>query len=234
MLCHWRYVIDNLFGDVKAVSCLGATHIPQRVDERGRPYAATADDAAYATFELEGGVIAQINSSWCDARASRRPADPPGRRHAGLGRRRAPRLLDPAARGHAAARLEPGHRADDRLLRRLAEDADEPELRQRLQGAVGAVPRATSWPARRSPGTCSRAPRACSSPNSASGAGSNAGGWTCRPSKARDDRSRSTRCCRSTRRRCVRSGRWTRSSRAARATASAAFRRGATRWPTRA
>jgi len=64
MLCHWRYVLDNLFGDVKAVSCLGATHIPQRVDERGRPYAATADDAAYATFELEGGVIAQINSSW--------------------------------------------------------------------------------------------------------------------------------------------------------------------------
>ena len=64
MLCHWRYVLDNLFGEVRALSCLGATHIPQRVDERGKPYAATADDAAYATFELEGGVIAQINSSW--------------------------------------------------------------------------------------------------------------------------------------------------------------------------
>jgi predicted dehydrogenase len=64
MLCHWRYVLDNLFGAVKAVSCLGATHIPQRVDEDGRRYAATADDAAYATFELEGGVVAQINSSW--------------------------------------------------------------------------------------------------------------------------------------------------------------------------
>jgi predicted dehydrogenase len=64
MLCHWRYVLDNLFGGVKSVFCLGATHIPQRVDERGKPYAATADDAAYATFELEGGVIAQINSSW--------------------------------------------------------------------------------------------------------------------------------------------------------------------------
>jgi len=64
MLCHWRYVLDNLFGEVKAVSCLGATHIPERFDEKGKKYKATADDAAYATFELEGGVIAQINSSW--------------------------------------------------------------------------------------------------------------------------------------------------------------------------
>ena len=64
MLCHWRYVLDNLFGEVKAVSCLGATHIPKRVDEAGREYTADADDAAYATFELADGVIAQINSSW--------------------------------------------------------------------------------------------------------------------------------------------------------------------------
>jgi predicted dehydrogenase len=64
MLCHWRYVLDNLFGGVKAVSCLGATHIPARVDETGNSYDADADDAAYATFELEGGVIAQLNSSW--------------------------------------------------------------------------------------------------------------------------------------------------------------------------
>lgn len=65
MLCHWRYVLDNVFGEVKAVSCLGATHIPQRVDESGRTYEATADDAAYATFELAGDVIAHFNSSWC-------------------------------------------------------------------------------------------------------------------------------------------------------------------------
>lgn len=64
MLCHWRYVMDNLFGEVKAVSCLGATHIPQRVDEKGKVFDCDTDDAAYATFELEGGVIAQINSSW--------------------------------------------------------------------------------------------------------------------------------------------------------------------------
>jgi predicted dehydrogenase len=65
MLCHWRYVLDNLFGGVKSVMCIGATHIPERWDERGVRYAATADDAAYATFELANGVIAQINSSWC-------------------------------------------------------------------------------------------------------------------------------------------------------------------------
>ena len=65
MLCHWRYVLDNLFGGVKSVMCIGATHIPERWDERGVRYAATADDAAYATFELASGVIAQINSSWC-------------------------------------------------------------------------------------------------------------------------------------------------------------------------
>ncbi|ODS94366.1 MAG: oxidoreductase [Lautropia sp. SCN 69-89] len=65
MLCHWRYVVDNLFGEVKSVSCLGATHIPQRRDENGKPYAATADDAAYATFVTDQGVIAHFNSSWC-------------------------------------------------------------------------------------------------------------------------------------------------------------------------
>jgi predicted dehydrogenase len=65
MLCHWRYVLDNLFGPVKAMSCLGATHIPTRWNEAAQPYTATADDAAYATFEIEGGIVAHFNSSWC-------------------------------------------------------------------------------------------------------------------------------------------------------------------------
>ena len=64
MLPHWRYVLDNLFGRVTAVSCRGATHIHERIDERGQRYQADADDACYATFEIEGGIIAQINSSW--------------------------------------------------------------------------------------------------------------------------------------------------------------------------
>lgn len=65
MFAHWRYVLDNLFGAVKSVSCLGITHIPKRVDENGVAYDGTADDAAYATFELEGGIVVQANSSWC-------------------------------------------------------------------------------------------------------------------------------------------------------------------------
>jgi len=65
MLCHWRYVLDNLFGEVKAVSCRGATHIPRRWNEAGEPYDCTAEDAAYATFALEGGAVAHFNSSWC-------------------------------------------------------------------------------------------------------------------------------------------------------------------------
>ncbi len=64
MLCHWRYVLDNLFGEVQAVSCLGATHVKRRIDESGRPYTCTADDSAYATFDLTDGVIAHFNSSW--------------------------------------------------------------------------------------------------------------------------------------------------------------------------
>jgi len=65
MLCHWRYVIDNLFGNVKSVSCLGATHVKRRWDEANRPYEATADDAAYATFVTDRGIICHFNSSWC-------------------------------------------------------------------------------------------------------------------------------------------------------------------------
>ncbi len=65
MLCHWRYVIDNLFGNIASIACVCATHIPTRWDEKNAPYACTADDAAYATMVTEQGLIVRFNSSWC-------------------------------------------------------------------------------------------------------------------------------------------------------------------------
>lgn len=57
--------MDNLFREIKAVSCLGQTHIKQRWDENGKSYTCTADDSAYATIQLADGIIAHFNSSWC-------------------------------------------------------------------------------------------------------------------------------------------------------------------------
>ncbi|HEY0542055.1 MAG TPA: Gfo/Idh/MocA family oxidoreductase [Actinoallomurus sp.] len=65
MFPHWTYVLENLFGRVESVTARAVTHITERIDEDGKPYKATADDAAYGMFELDGGIIAQINSSWC-------------------------------------------------------------------------------------------------------------------------------------------------------------------------
>ena len=65
MFCHWRYVIDNLFGPIQSLFACGNTDIPQRIGEDGRPYKATADDSAYAIFRLKDGTLCQFNSSWC-------------------------------------------------------------------------------------------------------------------------------------------------------------------------
>jgi predicted dehydrogenase len=64
MFSHWNYVMESILGKVEAVTAKAVTHIPTRWDEARQPYDATADDAAYAIFELAGGVVAQINSSW--------------------------------------------------------------------------------------------------------------------------------------------------------------------------
>jgi predicted dehydrogenase len=63
MFCHWNYVVEHLFGRIDSVTAKAVTHIPERWDEQGRRYDATADDAAYAIFEV-GDVIVQMNSSW--------------------------------------------------------------------------------------------------------------------------------------------------------------------------
>jgi predicted dehydrogenase len=64
MFCHWNYVLEQTIAPVEAVTAKAVTHLPVRYDEKGEAYKATADDAAYAIFELEGGVVAQLNSSW--------------------------------------------------------------------------------------------------------------------------------------------------------------------------
>ncbi|WP_155374885.1 Gfo/Idh/MocA family protein [Catellatospora vulcania] len=64
MFPHWRYVLDHVIAPVRSVYAQMSTHIPQRWDEQGKAYPATADDAAYAVLELEGGIVASVNSSW--------------------------------------------------------------------------------------------------------------------------------------------------------------------------
>ncbi len=65
MFPHWQYLVENVFGQITSVSCIAKTQIPERVDEHGNRYSATADDAVYATFELEDDIVVQLNSSWC-------------------------------------------------------------------------------------------------------------------------------------------------------------------------
>ena len=139
MICHWRYVLDNVFGKVRSVSCLGATHIPERWNEAGQKYAATADDAAYATFELEGGIVAQINSSWTtrvrrDDLVTFHVDGTHGSAVAGLtdvvtqSRVNTPRPV-----------WNPDVKQANRFLRWLASRARVCGVRQRLSGAVGGL-----------------------------------------------------------------------------------------------
>ncbi|MBA0049688.1 Gfo/Idh/MocA family oxidoreductase [Streptomyces sp. AJS327] len=67
MFPHWEYVLSGLFGQVRSVWALAATHLPDRWDEQGAHYPATADDAAYGILEVDGPhgpLVAQLNSSW--------------------------------------------------------------------------------------------------------------------------------------------------------------------------
>ena len=142
MFCHWRYVLDNLFGPVRSVTALGATHLPLRYDERGEQYRATAEDAAYAQFEVEGGVVVQLNSSWCTR----------------VDRDELLELHVDGTEGSAVAglhgcRIQPGSETPKAVWNpdlpnpipfrdAWSEVQDGGSLRQRVQGAMGAVPSA--------------------------------------------------------------------------------------------
>jgi len=179
MLCHWRYVLDNLFGDVKAVSCLGATHVPRRWDEAGRPYECTADDSAYATFELEGGAVAHFNSSWSvrvrrDDLLTLQVDGTKGSAVAGLRHC----WIQPYGATPRPV-LEPGCRKPSRLFRWLAESPRAGDLRQRVQAPVGVIP-APRGEGRAIPmGPAGGRQRRANWPKKAWNRGETAPGWKC-------------------------------------------------------
>jgi predicted dehydrogenase len=71
MFPHWQYLLEDLFGPITALYARQTTHVPRRWDESGTPYEVTADDAAYAVLEFDGGVFGSVNSSWA-VRVNRR------------------------------------------------------------------------------------------------------------------------------------------------------------------
>ena len=157
----------------------------ERVDELGKPYQATADDAAYGVFELEGGVVAQINSSWA-VRVNREELvefQVDGTHGSAVAGLRDCKL--PAPRRDAEAGVEPGHPEHGAVPRAVADRAGQRRIRQRIQDPVGAVPRARrAGRAARPCTTCGPARRACSWPS-----------WASRPPpRAAGSRFRS--CCR--------------------------------------
>jgi predicted dehydrogenase len=129
MFCHWQYVLAGILAPAKSLSALGATHIETRYDEQGKPYKCTADDAAYGTFELEGGIIAQMNSSWA-VRVDRGE----------LFELQVDGTMGSAVAGqHSESSMESGHREPLQVRRPVGSGAEQCRLRQCVQGAMGNV-----------------------------------------------------------------------------------------------
>ena len=125
MICHWRYVLDNLFGEVKSVSCIGATHIPERVDERRPALCGDGRRRGLCDVPARWRGDREHQHVLVHAGLSRRSRDLPGRRNAWVRRRRADRLRHAAEGRDAASGLEPGPETDHRLLRHLAARAGQ-------------------------------------------------------------------------------------------------------------
>ena len=143
MFPHWHYVLEQLFGPVRSVHGERChPHPDAGWTSTAQTYEATADDAAYGIFELEGGIVAQINSSWAVRVLPRRAGRVPGGRHPRQRGRRAARVPHPAPRHHPEAGVEPGPAGHRDVPRAVAGGAGQRGVRQRLQGAVGAVPAA--------------------------------------------------------------------------------------------
>ena len=116
MLCHWRYVLDNLFGEVKSVSCLGATHIPKRWDENGKPYSVRCRRLRLRNFPARRRDRRPYQQLLVHARAPRRSRHLSCGRHPWLGGRRPAEMLEPGAGEYAASGVESGRAAADQIF----------------------------------------------------------------------------------------------------------------------
>jgi|SRR5215471_18223088 len=141
MLCHWRHMLENLFGPVKVVSCLGATYIPERWDEAGKPTSAPRTMRRTATFEIDGAdgpIVAHFNSSWCvrvrrDDLMTFQVEGTKGTAVAGYA------SVGSSTLERRRSRVKPGYSEPVELLRHMAEGAGAGHIRQRVQDRVGAV-----------------------------------------------------------------------------------------------
>ena len=144
MMCHWQYVLAGIFGRPSAISCTMVTHIDERVDENGKTYKGTADDAAYATVELENGIIAQINSDWCTRVNRGRSGDVSGGWHQGLCGRNTHQLQGAVAGGDAAPRMESGREAVAFVSRMIGRKWTRTSRQQMASGSNGSSLSGTS------------------------------------------------------------------------------------------
>ena len=179
MVCHWRYVLDNLFGEVKA-SPASARRISPSAGTRGQEYKATADDAAYATFRLKGGVIAHINMSWTtrvyrDDLVTFQVDGTLGSAVAGL------TDCGSSPRGTPRPVWNPDEKRTTNFFA-TGRKCPRTHLRQRFQGEWKCSS-ATSARTRRTNTRCSKAPRAFNWRNARCKAGKSVAGSTCLPSR---------------------------------------------------
>ena len=132
---HRRHVLplalraDDVFGPLRSVFALGATHVPERVDEEGRRYACTAEDAVYGTFRAGRRRRRPVQLVVVHAGQPRRAPRAPRRRDRRKRRRRPPRLPRPGPRRDAARRLEPrpsDQIASGRVGRRFRTSSERP------------------------------------------------------------------------------------------------------------
>ena len=183
MVCHWRYVLDNLFGDVESVTLPRRDAYPEARGRERQDLHRRRRRCGLCDLPARGRRHRAYQHVLVHARAPRRSGDVPCRRHARLGGRRPAEMLEPAAGQHAAAGVEPGRAAADRFLRDVAGGAGARQSTTTASRRSGRCSSGICTRTRRSNGRCSRAPRACSSSRRRTRAGRSGAGSTSRALK---------------------------------------------------